>query len=86
MVSALNGLGVKDMVRSLKDDMGFRADLWVVGAQNGEHEDTYLRTCGQRLCSIALFTCPDNLHSCGTRHVALPVQPRLANNWQLIAD
>uniref|UniRef100_A0A383WDX7 Uncharacterized protein n=1 Tax=Tetradesmus obliquus TaxID=3088 RepID=A0A383WDX7_TETOB len=34
MVSALNGLGVKDMVRSLKDDMGFRADLWVVGAQN----------------------------------------------------
>jgi hypothetical protein len=36
MVSALNGLGVKDMVRSLKDDMGFRADLWVVGAQNGE--------------------------------------------------
>jgi hypothetical protein len=37
MVSALNGLGVKEMVRSLKDDMGFRADLWVVGAQNGEH-------------------------------------------------
>jgi hypothetical protein len=36
MVSALNGLGVKEMVRSLKDDMGFRADLWVVGAQNGE--------------------------------------------------
>jgi hypothetical protein len=36
MVSALNGLGVKEMVASLKDDMGFRADLWVVGAQNGE--------------------------------------------------
>ncbi|KAF6251140.1 hypothetical protein COO60DRAFT_669368 [Scenedesmus sp. NREL 46B-D3] len=34
MVSALNGLGVKELVRTLKDDMGFRADLWVVGAQN----------------------------------------------------
>lgn len=36
MVSALNGLGVKEMCRTLKEDMGFRADLWVVGAQNGE--------------------------------------------------
>lgn len=36
MVSALNGLGVKEMCRTLKDDMGFRADLWVVGAQNGK--------------------------------------------------
>eukprot|EP00775_Hariotina_reticulata_P012284 gene12284-12420_t len=34
MVSALNGLGVKEMVKTLRDEMGFRADLWVVGAQN----------------------------------------------------
>eukprot|EP00878_Enallax_costatus_P040541 GHUV01046847.1.p1 GENE.GHUV01046847.1~~GHUV01046847.1.p1 ORF type:complete len:471 (+),score=122.78 GHUV01046847.1:943-2355(+) len=34
MVSALNGLGVKEMCKTLKDDMGFRADLWVVGVQN----------------------------------------------------
>lgn len=38
MVSALNGLGVKDMVHTLKDDMSFRGDLWVVGAQNGEQQ------------------------------------------------
>jgi hypothetical protein len=42
MVSALNGMGVKDMVRTLKDDMGFRADLWVVGAQNGESAELCL--------------------------------------------
>lgn len=36
MVSAVNGFGVKDMVRTIKEEMGFRADLWVVGAQNGE--------------------------------------------------
>lgn len=36
MVSALNGLGVQDMLTTLRGDMGFRADLWVVGAQNGE--------------------------------------------------
>jgi hypothetical protein len=37
MVSAANGFGIKEMLEQLKNDMGFRADLWVVGAQNGEH-------------------------------------------------
>jgi len=36
MVSAINGLGVREMIKTLRTDMGFRADLWVVGAQNGE--------------------------------------------------
>lgn len=36
MVSAINGVGVKEMLQTLRADMGFRADLWVVGAQNGE--------------------------------------------------
>jgi len=36
MVSALSGLGVREMLGRVRDDMGFRADLWVVGAQNGE--------------------------------------------------
>jgi len=35
MVSAANGFGVREMLTSLKQKMGFRADLWVVGAQNG---------------------------------------------------
>jgi hypothetical protein len=34
-VSAVNGLGVKEMLGKIRDEMGFRADLWVVGAQNG---------------------------------------------------
>jgi hypothetical protein len=34
-VSALNGYGVREMLARLRDGMGFRADLWVVGAQNG---------------------------------------------------
>lgn len=33
-VSATSGRGVADMVSTLRGDMGFRADLWVVGAQN----------------------------------------------------
>jgi hypothetical protein len=36
MVSAINGVGVREMLKTLRTDMGFRADLWVVGAQNGE--------------------------------------------------
>lgn len=36
MVSAKNGLGIKEMMGTIRDEMGFRADLWVVGAQNGE--------------------------------------------------
>ena len=36
MLSSVTGYGVKDMLERLKADMGFRADLWVVGAQNGE--------------------------------------------------
>jgi hypothetical protein len=35
MVSAINGVGVQEMIKTLRTDMGFRADLWVVGAQNG---------------------------------------------------
>jgi hypothetical protein len=35
MVSAINGVGVQEMLKTLRADMGFRADLWVVGAQNG---------------------------------------------------
>ncbi|KIY99604.1 hypothetical protein MNEG_8359, partial [Monoraphidium neglectum] len=34
MTSAVNGFGVKELLGRLRDDMGFRADLWVVGAQN----------------------------------------------------
>ncbi|KAI8473852.1 MAG: hypothetical protein J3K34DRAFT_383481 [Monoraphidium minutum] len=34
MVSALSGFGVREMLGRLRDEMGFRADLWVVGAQN----------------------------------------------------
>jgi hypothetical protein len=37
MLSSVTGYGVKEMLDRLKADMGFRADLWVVGAQNGEH-------------------------------------------------
>jgi ribosome biogenesis GTPase A len=33
-VSAVNSFGVKDMMEDIKKAMGFRADLWVVGAQN----------------------------------------------------
>jgi hypothetical protein len=46
MVSALNGLGVAAMVAALRDDMGFRADLWVVGAQNGEWRGAGVVWCG----------------------------------------
>ncbi|GFR47130.1 hypothetical protein Agub_g8817, partial [Astrephomene gubernaculifera] len=34
MVSATRGLGVKDMVQDIRHALGFRGDLWVVGAQN----------------------------------------------------
>lgn len=34
-VSAATGFGVREMVARLRDAMGFRCDLWVVGAQNG---------------------------------------------------
>lgn len=34
MVSAVKGLGVKDMVQDIRVALGFRGDLWVVGAQN----------------------------------------------------
>ncbi|GLC33305.1 hypothetical protein PLESTB_000348100 [Pleodorina starrii] len=34
MVSAAKGLGVKDMVQDIRQALGFRGDLWVVGAQN----------------------------------------------------
>lgn len=34
LVSALNGQGVLNMMDGLKQAMGFRSDLWVVGAQN----------------------------------------------------
>ncbi len=33
-VSAANGFGVKEMLDEVRGAMGFRADLWVVGAQN----------------------------------------------------
>jgi hypothetical protein len=56
MVSALNGLGVKDMVRSLKDDMGFRADLWVVGAQNGECLSPSSSSSAAAAAAAAVFT------------------------------
>lgn len=35
MVSAATGLGVRDMMRGLREELGYRGDLWVVGAQNG---------------------------------------------------
>ena len=34
MVSATKGSGVKDLVEEIKSGLGFRGDLWVVGAQN----------------------------------------------------
>jgi hypothetical protein len=41
MVSAINGFGVKEMLGRIRDEMGFRADLWVVGAQNGERRQVW---------------------------------------------
>ena len=35
-VSAETGLGVKELVQRARAAMGFRGDMWVVGAQNGE--------------------------------------------------
>ncbi|GLI65589.1 hypothetical protein VaNZ11_009163 [Volvox africanus] len=34
MVSAAKGLGVKDMLQDIRQALGFRGDLWVVGSQN----------------------------------------------------
>lgn len=34
MVSAINGFGLRTMISTIKDRLGFRGDLWVVGAQN----------------------------------------------------
>ncbi|KXZ56942.1 hypothetical protein GPECTOR_1g85 [Gonium pectorale] len=34
MVSATKGLGVREMVQDIRKALGFRGDLWVVGAQN----------------------------------------------------
>ncbi|MEW5317331.1 MAG: hypothetical protein WDW38_008639 [Sanguina aurantia] len=34
MVSAVKMLGIRDMVDDIKSGLGFRGDLWVVGAQN----------------------------------------------------
>ena len=34
MVSATKGSGVRDVVEAVKSGLGFRGDLWVVGAQN----------------------------------------------------
>lgn len=58
MVSALNGLGVKEMCKTLKEDMGFRADLWVVGAQNGKILDGMVQSViwGQRHAVAASST------------------------------
>lgn len=48
-MSAVNGLGVKPMLDDLKTAMGFRADLWVVGAQNAGKSsliNAMKRACG----------------------------------------
>jgi hypothetical protein len=55
MVSALKGLGVGEMCKALRDDMGFRADLWVVGAQNGA--PTLPVTCQRGACACCCAWC-----------------------------
>lgn len=40
MVSAVNNFGVQEMLGAIRDEMGFRADLWVVGAQNSKQTYT----------------------------------------------
>ena len=34
LVSAVRGSGVRELVEEVKAGLGFRGDLWVVGAQN----------------------------------------------------
>lgn len=55
MVSAVNGFGIKEMLTKMRDDMGFRADLWVVGAQNGELRHRRFGGCFAQLLAACLF-------------------------------
>jgi len=51
MVSAVKGFGIRPMLDDLRSAMGFRADLWVVGAQNAGKSS--LIAAMKRVCGTA---------------------------------